>query len=463
MPDSRGAPSPRPSTGSGNGPPSRRAPTTRIAVIGAWHQASVVSACFADMGYQVRGIGEDPEAISGLNLARPPVYEPGLEEMIRRNIEVGRLRYTMSYEEGLEDAEFAFVWLETPVGPGDKSDLKPVYDAVARIAGAVSGDLTLCVSAQEPVGTCSQFQQLVAAKQPGHRIPVVYVPEFLRLGSAIETFKQADRFVIGAADPDIAQRVAALYSPLGRPIRITDVRSAEMAKHASNVFLATSISFINEIADLCEAVGADIVAVADILKLDRRIGPHAYLSAGLGYAGGTLGREIQALKELGRRHGVATELLAAVESVNARRMQGAFRRIRGVYPELKGVRAGILGLTYKAGTSTLRRSAALELIDLLEAEGARVAAYDPLANLEELRASPSFVLCGTPREAAQDASMLVLVAPWQGIEQVEWQTVASAMRQPVFLDTGNFLPRARLEDAGFRYLGIGRGRVEGPG
>ena len=434
--------------------------SSTIAVIGAWHQASVVSACFADMGHRVRGIGDDAAAVAGLGAGRAPVYEPGLDAMLERNLKAGRLRYTTSYAEGLKDADFAFVCIDTPVGPDDESDLTSIYRAVDSIAAYASNSFILCVSAQVPVGTCAQLVQTLAERQPDYSIPVVYVPEFLRLGSAIQTFREADRFVIGADDPEHAARVASLYEPLGRPIRITDVRSAEMAKHAANAFLAMSISFINQIADLCEHTGADVTEVAEILKLDRRIGPYAYLSAGMGYAGGTLGREIRALRQLGKQHTVDTGLLDAVEQINSRRVLTLLRRLKQVYPVLGGVRVGVLGLTYKPGTSTLRRSAALELIDLLLAEHATVAAFDPLARLSELPEPPPFQIYDDPMEVAQDASVLVLVAPWADIDQFDFSACAKAMKQPVLLDTGNFLSPANITGAGFTYMGVGRGTMQ---
>lgn len=410
----------------------------------------------------MRGIGEAQDAIAALNLANPPVYEPELELMIRRNIDAGRLSYTTDYREGLHGADFAFLCLDTPVGSDDKPDLVPVYRAVEAVAANATADLIMCVSAQVPVGTCHAFSELLVARRHPYNIKVVYVPEFLRLGSAIDTFKNADRFVIGSDDPAVAQQVAALYAPLGRPIRITDVRSAEMAKHASNTFLALSISFINEVAGLCEALGADVTEVASILKLDRRIGPHAYLSAGIGYAGGTLGRDIQALKELGMQHGVRTDLLRAVDLVNSRRVPDLAQRIKQFEPELKGARVGILGLTYKAGTSTLRRSAALELIDALSCEGAQIAAYDPLARFEELEAKPHFELHNNLQDVAKGAAVIVLMAPWRGIDEVRWRDVAGAMRRPVLVDAGNFLEPSRLIEDGFTYIGVGRHPMVSP-
>jgi UDPglucose 6-dehydrogenase len=287
------------------------------------------------------------------------------------------------------------------------------------------------------------------------------VPEFLRLGTAIQTFLEADRFIIGSDDQEIAARVAALYSPLGRPVFITTRRSAEMAKHASNAFLALSISFINQIADLCEETGADVTEVASVMKLDQRIGPQAFLSAGLGYAGGTLGREIRALQHLGERCGVTTELLDSVALTNERRVPRILQRLKQLNSSLVGSRIGVLGLTYKPGTSTLRRSAALELIECLTGEGAAVAAFDPLARLAESANLPVFEACADPMTAARGASALVLVAPWSGMSDFDFVACGKAMKRAVVLDTGNYLSPASMAQAGFTYVGVGRGSTKG--
>jgi UDPglucose 6-dehydrogenase len=429
--------------------------TNKIAVVGGWHQASVVSACFADMGHDVTGIADDIETVEALNAGQPPVYEPGLADLLAHNLAAGRLRYTTSYTDGLSQAEFIFLSIDTPVSEGDESDLEPVLRAAERILTSASGPFTLCVTSQVPVGTCNSLSDAARRLNPGAEIAVTYVPEFLRLGTAIDTFRKADRFVVGADDRDAADRVARLYQPLDRPILVTGLNTAEMGKHASNAFLATSISFINEIANLCEVTGADATQVAEIMKLDRRIGPHAFLSAGLGYAGGTLGREVRALHHLGERHHVDTSLVDAAQKVNAQRVDRLFGRIRNLVGPLAGQSITILGLTYKSGTSTLRRSAALELIDRLLAEGADVRAFDPLASGREL-ARPAFTISSDLASAARAGSLLVLIAPWPGMTTAELVECRAIMKAPKIMDSGNFLSAQNLVAAGFDYYGVGR-------
>lgn len=248
-----------------------------ICITGIWHQGVVVSACLADLGNNVWGIS-DEKTVALLNAGTPPVHEPVLPEIIHRNIAAGRLRYTTDYSKGLEKAEFVYICTDTPVDTNDDSDLSSIYNIAENIGKNIRNDIILCVTAQVPIGTSEDLAKVVNNLAPHRTFAVAYIPEFLRLGIAVETFLQADRFVIGCNNPAVAERVAGLYKPLGRPIVYTDIRSAEMAKHASNIFLSTSISFINEIGNLCEVLGADALEVARILKMDKRIGEKAFLS-----------------------------------------------------------------------------------------------------------------------------------------------------------------------------------------
>ena len=428
-----------------------------ICVVGLWHQASVISACLADMGHQVCGVGNDEQTVTSLNAGDPPVYEPKLRAIMRRNLRADRLKYTTDYRKALQGAEFAYIAIDTPVGPDDESDLSPIFSAARRVGQAISGELILIVSAQVPVGTCERIAATIHEVNPAAVLEIAYVPEFLQLGAAVDTFRQADRFVIGAADPVVAKRVATLYRPLSRPIVISNLRTAEMAKHASNAFLSTSISFINEIGNLCDEVGADALQVAQIMKLDRRIGKHAYLSPGLGFAGGTLGREIRALQKLGQQHGCDTPMMDAVITVNQARAHLVGQRLGRIYDSLDGIQVGILGLTYKSGTSTLRRSIALDVIRDLVAHGASVKAFDPLASLDEVADLPALESCCDPYAVAQESDALVLVTEWSGIHELDLPRLRAAMRWPVFIDTRNVFDPAKMQEAGFVYLGVGRG------
>lgn len=426
-----------------------------ICVTGIWHQGTVLTGCFAELGHSVRGVSEG-RLLDGLKRGIPPVHEPSLPEILQRNLESGRLTYTESFAEGIQGAEFVFISTDTPVDANDDSDLSPMFALADSIGPHIDKDAVLCVSAQVPLGTTAALAEAVRLKS-GHRsCDVAYVPEFLRLGSAVDSFQQADRFVIGCDNPIIAQRVGALFEPLGRPLVYTDIRSAEMAKHASNAFLATSIGFINQIADLSELLGADALEVARILKLDKRIGRHAFLSPGLGYAGGTLGRDVRALQHYGNSGGADTSLLDAVTDQNARRARLPARRLSSLLAGLAKRRIGVLGLTYKPGTSTMRRAMSLMVISELVEQGASVAAFDPIADLTEVPQLPPMRIGADPYDVAKDCDALVLITEWDGIDKVDWHRVRSLMAGDVLLDTRNLLDAVQLVEAGFKYYGIGR-------
>ena len=425
-----------------------------ICVTGIWHQGAVVSACLADLGHHVHGVCEERTA-AALNAGKPPVHEPLLPEIIQQNIRAARLGYSADYRVGLQGADFAFICTDTPVNMADESDLSSIYQIAENIGRNISNAISLCITAQVPCGTSEDLAKMVRSLST-HKISVAYIPEFLRLGTAVQTFREADRVVIGCNDPAISPSIAALYEPLGRPIVHTDIRSAEMAKHDSNAFLATSISFINEIAELCVPLHADALEVVRILKLDKRIGKYAFLSPGLGFAGGTLGREIRTLQKFGSSHRLSTHLMDAVWEINAQRALLVGRRLTTVLGSLTGRQIGILGLTYKAGTSTMRRAISLDIIRDLVQKGATIVAFDPLANLSEVPDLPPMRMVADPYQAAQGCTALVLVTEWAEIDSLDFARLRSGMSGDVFLDTRNLLDPARMVQAGFRYLGIGR-------
>jgi UDPglucose 6-dehydrogenase len=428
----------------------------RICIAGDWHQATVTGACLAAIGHEVRGVVSSQAIADRYNDGRPPVHEPELPQLMRSCLESGQLRYMGSYEDGLRDAEFAIIALDTPVADDDTAQLGPVLETARSIGRALDGDVVLIVTAQVPVGTCELLQQVVAGES-GRRVGVAHVPEFLRLGQAVRTFMKADRFIIGCDDDHVAAAVTALYAPLNRPMLRMSVQSAEMTKHACNAFLATSISFANEVADLCARTGADIDDVTRGMRLDHRIGKYAFLSPGLGFAGGTLGRDLRALQALGKAHSVDTAIADAVLDVNAARPGLVCRRLEAVYGDIRDLQVGVLGLTYKPGTSTMRRSVALEIVRELVGRGASVAAYDPLADLSDVEDLPPLLRTVDPYTAAEDADALVLVTPWDGLVHVDTGILRTRMSRPLFLDMCNHFDADTMRAHGFTYMGIGRG------
>jgi UDPglucose 6-dehydrogenase len=423
-----------------------------ICLAGIWHQGAVLAACFADMGHDVRVVAGS-DVVAGLSSSRAPVREPLLPALLRRTLKSGRLRLFTDFADGLDGADFAYIALDVPVLDDDSPDLEPVYELAEQIGTSLRGDAVLCVTAQVPVGTTADLGRVVRDRAGSMLLDVAYVPEFLRVGDAVRSFRHADRIVIGAA-PATAARVAALYRPLGRPLVLTDVLTAELAKHASNAFLATSISFINEIADISRHVGANVDEVAAIMKLDRRIGRHAFLDAGLGYGGGTLAREIRTLQRLGADNGVATTLADAVDAVNGDRPTLVRRALTDELGRLDGRRVTLLGLTYKPGTSTMRRAISLAVARDLAAQGADVVGFDPLANVREIDPALALDVRRDPHAAADGADALVLITQWDGLRTLDVPRLRSAMRGDLFLDTRGAVDRELMAAAGFRYVRI---------
>jgi len=421
----------------------------------------VLAACFSEMGHTVCGVSDDDGVVQKLNDGEPPLFEPGVSELIRRNVQARRLRFTTDYRSALKGAEFVYISIDTPVNDDDSSDLTGIFAIARNIARALSGPIALVVTAQVPVGTSERIAETIKAENPSAQLGLAYVPEFLRLGTAIETFKNADRFVIGTDEPALLERLSELYRPLGRPLILTSLRSAEMGKHACNAFLASSISFINEIANLCEEIGADAQEVVRIMKADTRIGSRAFLSPGLGFAGGTLGREIRALQKFGAETNHTTPMMDAIWAVNQSRADLVRSKIERYCGGLRGLKVAILGLTYKPGTSTLRRAISLEIIRDLRAHQVAISAHDPLVRREDIQPPSLFELAADPYLAAKDADAVVLLTEWENIvEGLDLARLKALMRGRLFVDTRNLFEPEALRRAGFLYVGIGRANHE---
>jgi UDPglucose 6-dehydrogenase len=349
--------------------------------------------------------------------------------------------------------------LDTPVRDDDSPDLGAVWDAVRAVTKALVAPATMVINSQVPVGTCEEI--LAYVRSHGRRLgcEIAYNPEFLQLGRAIELFLRPDRIVIGARKPHVARRVARLYAALGRPTVLTDLRTAEMIKHASNSFLATSVSFANEIATICESVGANFWDVARALRMDRRIGPHAYLNAGLGFGGGTLGRDLRALQALAAGTTRRTPLIDAVVAVNRRQQNWALDRLNSLLGDLNGRKIGILGLAYKPGTDTLRRSHALTMMRRLLAQGASVAAYDPLVDARSLGRLSRLDFSADVYQAARDCDAVVVVTGGPDVGRWNFSRLGSVMKRRIFLDCQHVVQPGVLTRHGFSYFSPGLGDV----
>ncbi|MGQ9599820.1 MAG: UDP-glucose dehydrogenase family protein [Anaerolineae bacterium] len=429
----------------------------KISVIGVGYVGLTTGTCFADLGHQVTCVDVDEAKIEKLRTGIMPIYEPGLEEMVRRNAHAGRLSFTTSYEDGLAEAEFVFIAVGTPQGSGGEADLKYVRAAAQSIAAAMKQPLIIVNKSTVPIGTGDWVADIIRRYQP-EPIPfsVVSNPEFLREGSAINDFMHPDRIVLGSLDSEAAAQVAQLYLSLRAPIMITDLRTAEMIKYASNAFLATRISFINEIASVCEALGADVKEVAIGMGYDKRIGPD-FLDAGIGFGGSCFPKDVQALAHMAAVHGCHPQLLRAVLEINRDQRRQVIHKLREVLGTLDEQVIGVLGLAFKPNTDDMREAPAVEIIHLLQSEGARIRAYDPVAMVNAPLYLHDVVLCENAYEVARGADALVVATEWNEFKHLSLPRLKELMRKPIIVDGRNIYDPGQMKALGFIYRGMGRG------
>jgi UDPglucose 6-dehydrogenase len=404
----------------------------------------------------VIGVDKDEQKIKHLNEGIPPLFEPGLSDLILRNISLKRLRYTANLAMAIKGADFVLITLDTPVDENDEVDLLDILQTIEPIADGLEPHSIVIVSSQVPVGTCDRIKALIREKKPDLDFDVAYVPENLRLGQAISRFMNPEGLVLGADNDRTLNRVDEFFSVLNCPRIRMDLRSAEMTKHALNAFLATSISFINEIANICDEVNADALKIAEALRLDSRIGSKAMLKPGLGFSGGTLARDIKVLHKLGRETGHETPLITGVIEVNRKQNALIVQKLKRLYGSIQNLTIAVFGLTYKPGTSTLRRSASLEIIHSLVAAGAKIKAYDPKADLNEIK-NKTFDFYTDPMLAAEKCDALIFITEWPEFKDLDFGKLKSLLKKPVIIDAQNMLDSCSLVQMGFTYLGIGRG------
>ena len=428
-----------------------------ISVIGVGYVGLVTGACFADLGNRVVALDIDKERIEGLKRGVMPIYEPGLEELVARNARSGRLIFTTSYAEALDEAEFVFVAVGTPEGVDGEADLKHVRAVAEAVARQMRQPLIIVNKSTVPVGTGDWVADIIRSNQASP-IPfsVVSCPEFLREGSAIGDFMNPARTVLGSLEREAADRVAQLHLPLRAPIVITDLRTAEMIKYASNAFLATKISFINEIANICEALGADVKEVATGMGYDPRIGRY-FLDAGLGYGGSCFPKDVKALAHMAADKGRHPQLLQAVMDINADSRRQIVAKLSEMLGSLNGKTVGLLGLTFKPNTDDLREAPALEIASWLLAEGAAVKAYDPVGMPHARQLMPEIQMAQDPYGAAEQADALVICTEWNEFKNLDLSRVRQSMRQPIVVDGRNIYEPTLMRQLGFHYRGVGRG------
>ena len=432
----------------------------RIAVVGTGYVGLVAGVCFADSGHAVIGVDVDEEKIAALRQGRSPIYEPGLDELLRKNIAADRISFATDLPAAVRASEVVFIAVGTPQGDDGNADLRAAMGVAHQIAAAAQRYMVVVNKSTVPVGTAARMQAEIAARTRVE-IDVVSNPEFLKEGAAIDDFLRPDRIVIGSPSERARGIMAELYSPFVRtegPMYFMDPRSAELTKYAANAMLATRISFMNDVAMLCERVGADVDSVRKAMGSDERIG-QKFLFPGCGYGGSCFPKDVKALIATARNHGLDFTLLASVDAVNDRQKRLLAQKARTHFGagNLRGKKFGVWGLAFKPKTDDLRQAPALALIDELLAEGGVVTAHDPVA-MEHARKllGERVQFVQNPYLAAEGADALFLVTEWNEFRQPDFARVKESMKQPVLFDGRNIWNPARVRALGFTYYGVGR-------
>jgi UDPglucose 6-dehydrogenase len=411
----------------------------RVCVQGLWHLGTVMSAALASIGHEVAGLDYAADRIAALNRGVAPLFEPGLEELVRQGVASGRLRFFTDPIPAVRDVEVLWIAYDTPVDDDDVADVDFVIAQIERTLQHLSPNTTVLVSSQMPVGSVRRLESTAKASWPDLGVRFACSPENLRLGKALDVFLRPDRIVVGVRSEADRESLSRLLRPLTDRIEWMSVESAEMTKHAINAFLALSVTFTNEVASICEAVGADAKEVEHGLKTEARIGPRAYLSPGAAFAGGTLARDVEFLKASGSSAGLQTPLLHAVKTSNDHHKHWANRKLREILGDLKDRTIAVWGLTYKAGTSTLRRSLSVELCNELLAQGARLQVHDPAAEALPTGWATRVLRVADPLAALAQAHALVIATEWPEYRQISADVISAVPPGLVVLDANRFL------------------------
>ena len=434
----------------------------RVAMIGTGYVGLVSGACFADFGHVVTCIDKDPNKIERLERGEIPIFEPGLDDLVARNVREGRLFFTLDGAQAIKDADAVFIAVGTPTRRGDgHADLSYVYAAAEEIAGLIENFTVVVTKSTVPVGTGDEVEAIIKRVRPDAQFAVVSNPEFLREGAAIEDFKRPDRVVVGAEDERAQAVMRDLYRPLSlneTPIVFTDRRTSELIKYAANAFLAMKITFINEMADLCEKVGADVQSVAKGIGLDKRIGSK-FLNAGPGYGGSCFPKDTIALVKTAQDYGAPTRLIETTVEVNDARKKAMARKVAAAMQldDLTGRTIGVLGLTFKPNTDDMRDAPSLDIIPALQALGAKVQAFDPEGVKEASHMLHGVAFKSGAYEAAEGVDALVIITEWDQFRALDLDRLKLLMRSPVVVDLRNVYKPAEMARHGLTYASIGRG------
>jgi UDPglucose 6-dehydrogenase len=426
----------------------------KICVFGLWHLGCVTAACVAEH-FPTIGLDPDLATIASLRAAQPPILEPGLADLIRTGISHEMLRFTTDPDEALSEADIVWVTFDTPVDDEDRADTGYVEARIAGLFPHLRAGALVLISSQLPVGSTRRLAALFREGQPGLEIHFAYSPENLRLGKALDAFRFSERIIVGTQNADDRERLRQLLEPFCQNLVWMSIESAEMTKHALNSFLANSIVFANEIGTLCEETGADAKEVERGLKTDQRIGPRAYLGAGGPFAGGTLARDLSFLIARAGQAGVPVPLLESVRHSNDLHKNWSRRKLQSVLGELSGRTIAVLGLTYKPGTDTLRRSAAVELCHWLLEQGVNVRAFDPAVQQLPEDLNTRITLCGCATEALEDCDAAVFATDWPQFRELAAPDLISRMKSPVVLDANRFLEKKLAGNPALVYIAVG--------
>jgi UDPglucose 6-dehydrogenase len=429
---------------------------SNISVIGAGYVGLITAVGLAELGHKITLLEIDPKKIDCLKRGVMPINETSLVEIWQHNHTEGKISVTDNYVQGLLGAEFAFIAVGTPSTRSGKPNLKWLKQSVISIAEATSGPLILVIKSTVPVGTADMITKLLAYhNHNGHTFPVVSNPEFLREGTAVYDFFNPSRIVIGSSNQGAARDVAGLYKGLDAPIITCDNRTAEMSKYASNVFLATRISFINEIAHLCEECDVDIVKVANIMGMDPRFG-NGYLNAGVGWGGSCLPKDVKGLIHMAKSRKISLPVTQATQRINMFQPRLVIKKLDRLVGSLDGKTIGILGLSFKPNSDDMREAPSLEIIHLLREHGCLVKAYDPVAAKAAAQILPDITYGANAYEVARDSDALILVTEWGEFKELNMHLISSLMKSPVIIDGRNIYSPEAMSEAGFIYEGMGR-------
>ncbi|MFC1674373.1 UDP-glucose dehydrogenase family protein [Candidatus Omnitrophota bacterium] len=427
-----------------------------ISIIGSGYVGLVSGACLAELGNRVICVDNNIKKIAQLKKGIIPIYEPGLKELITKNMKKKRLKFTSKIKEGVRDSEVIFIAVGTPSLPNGEADLTGIEDVARNIALNMRGYRLIVEKSTVPVETGEWVKHTISSNaRRGARFDVASNPEFLREGQAISDFMHPDRIVIGVESKKARDILVSLYKPLKAPIVVTDIKSAELIKHASNSFLAAKISFINALSRICDKVGADIVEVAEGMGLDRRIS-RSFLSAGIGYGGSCFPKDVDAFIKICEKLGYEFELLSAVKHVNQLQKSFFLEKVRDTLWIVKDKRIGVLGLSFKPNTDDIRNAPSIEIIKELEADGAKLKAYDPQAMKRAKQILPDVKFCQNPYEACRGCDCLLVLTEWDEFKELDFSRVKRLMKRPIIIDGRNIYEPASIKKKGFKYIGMAR-------